>query len=289
MPKSDILLRKLCDLEHSLRDFSIEALPAREAVVLQNSFFKFRKQIEIQILEIADEGTGMAAIHSTKKKDSHHLVSQDLILISNGLQLPLDNIIGCTYMLRESNLSREQTHYVEAIHAASDLLMDINDELYDSIVPQGLKGGRKTKSKYQRINKAMTVPHNYQTALSTHISGKKQKLDLNPVLEDCLGQVDLLEELIGLFKVNAIEFIGEVKLHLQNSDFKGIAFASHKIKNGLRMLHITELLTIAEQMDIQARTDRDIKHLRFLYGCFVTEYPIVEKQLEGAILKLKRN
>ncbi len=239
---------------------------------------------------MADDAVIPGISHTAIKKGSNSTPEPtNLIHISSELKMPLQDIMGCTDMLRESELSSEQVHYVDAILAASDILMDINEDLLDSLGSKGSGRDRKTKIKPQRKSKAMTVPPKYQTAISTHISGKKQRLDLNPVLEDCLGQVDLLEELIGLFKANALEFIGEVKIHLQTSDFKGIAFASHKIKNGLRMLQIADLLTIAEQMDIQARTDKDIKHLKFLFGCFISEYPAIEAHLDAAVLKFKKN
>jgi HPt (histidine-containing phosphotransfer) domain-containing protein len=118
-------------------------------------------------------------------------------------------------------------------------------------------------------------------------NGGSVQIDLQAVLADCLGQVDLLEELVRLFKQNALEFIGQLKLHLQNLDFEGIRFASHKIKSGLRMMNSHELLAIAEQIEAESKTDRDLKHLNFLFNCFVNEYPEVEKAIDRQLEKLK--
>lgn len=278
MLKSENLLKKLSDLERTLRDFSMEELPAIESARIQKSLASFSSQLEEKISGNENDLSSEDTIPASPEIIYH---------ISSDLKRPLEDIIGCTDLLKESQLSREQHHYVDAILAASDILIDINNQLLGSLKSQGLKGPGKQAIQSIRQIKPMTTPEKYQTANSTHIFGQQKKLDLNPVLEDCLGQVELLEELVGLFKINVLEFIGEVKLHLQNSDFKGIAFASHKIKNGLKMLNASELFAIAEQMDILSKSDKDIKHLRFLFGCFIDEYPAIEKEIEDAIQKLK--
>ena len=42
-----------------------------------------------------------------------------------------------------------------------------------------------------------------------------QNIDLKPVLEDCMGQMELLEELVRMFKQNVWEFIGNAKINVQ--------------------------------------------------------------------------
>lgn len=113
-------------------------------------------------------------------------------------------------------------------------------------------------------------------------------IDLSPLLEDCLGKVALLEDLVKLYKQNALEFIGRVRVCLQKTDFKGIAFASHKIKCSIKMFRTESLLELVEQMHKTSRTNQDIKQLKFLHKCFLEEYPLVEAALDEALLKLKK-
>jgi len=115
------------------------------------------------------------------------------------------------------------------------------------------------------------------------------KINLSVILEDCLGKIDLLEELVLLYKQNALEFIGIVKTNLENEDLNEIAFAAHKIKSGLAMMQSNSLYTIVEQIQKICKTNGDRKHLAFLHKCFVEEYPVVERAIEEQISALKNN
>lgn len=115
------------------------------------------------------------------------------------------------------------------------------------------------------------------------------KINLSVILEDCLGKIDLLEELVLLYKQNALEFIGIVKTNLENGDLNEIAFAAHKIKSGLAMMQSNSLYTIVEQIQKICKTNGDRKHLAFLHKCFVEEYPLVEHAIDKQISALKNN
>ena len=105
-------------------------------------------------------------------------------------------------------------------------------------------------------------------------------VDLRQAMDDCMGDLSVLSELVALFKLNALEFIGKVKSHLQNENFTEIRNAAHKIKCGLAMMHSHNLHFIVEQMHNNCRTTRDIEHLKKLYDCFVKKYPNVEKAMD---------
>lgn len=52
----------------------------------------------------------------------------------------------------------------------------------------------------------------------------------------------------------------------------------------------TENLTfLVEQIHKTSRTNKDIKHIEFLHGCFLVEYPVVEAAMDAAINALKKN
>ncbi len=112
-----------------------------------------------------------------------------------------------------------------------------------------------------------------------------QIVNLNPVMEECLGKTELLDELIRLFEQNILEFIGKTKMHLQSRNIQGVGFAAHKIKSSLKMLHANELIQVCEEMILECRTGNDLDRLKTLFEEFITEYPKVEMAIG---LELKR-
>jgi CheY-like chemotaxis protein len=118
--------------------------------------------------------------------------------------------------------------------------------------------------------------------------GLSPEMDLQPILAECMGEIDLLEELIVLYKRNVLEFIGAVKHHMGGPDFEQIQFAAHKMKAGLAMMKTYGLHKIVVQMHHNCITDKDHKYLTFLYNCFLEEYPLVEQAIDEAVRKLKK-
>lgn len=113
-------------------------------------------------------------------------------------------------------------------------------------------------------------------------------IDLEPILEECMGEFDLLEELVSLYHENALEFIGAARIHLPNSDFKELGLAAHKIKAGLAMMRTDSLHAIIVLVQKECDGDRDSKHLQFLCDCFSEEYPRVKESIDAALFNLNQ-
>lgn len=116
-----------------------------------------------------------------------------------------------------------------------------------------------------------------------------QELDLTPVFNDCMGEITLLEELVKLYKMNAVEFIGAAACHLNDLDYKALGFALHKIKAGLAMMRTDALYALVVEMQECIKSDKDIKRLQELYARFLDEYPKVETCIDEAVTRLKTN
>jgi signal transduction histidine kinase/CheY-like chemotaxis protein/HPt (histidine-containing phosphotransfer) domain-containing protein len=114
------------------------------------------------------------------------------------------------------------------------------------------------------------------------------RLDLSEVLEDCMGEVDMLAELVELYKRNALEFIGKAKLHLQNKDFEQLQFSTHKLKSGLAMMQTQNLLILVQQLHEHCVNDRNYDQMNYLYEQFIKEYPMVEFALDAEVTRLKK-
>ena len=117
---------------------------------------------------------------------------------------------------------------------------------------------------------------------------KPKLVDLKPILNECLGKTELLDELVLLFEQNILEFIGKTKMHLQSRNIQGVGFAAHKIKSSLKMLHADVLIKIAEEMILECRTSNNLAFLKILFEEFVTEYPKVEMAIKAELNRIKK-
>jgi CheY-like chemotaxis protein len=115
-----------------------------------------------------------------------------------------------------------------------------------------------------------------------------KEIDLSAVLAECMGEIDILEELVQLFRQNALEFIGRTKFHLRNKDYEGLVFASHKMKPGLAMMKAARLHSCVRQIHERARKEANMEEIEALYSAFLEEYPRVEQAILDAVAKLRR-
>lgn len=141
-------------------------------------------------------------------------------------------------------------------------------------------------------NKRTTKIRQAMTSISKTSRPKENienKIDLSAILEECLGQAELLQELMTLFKQNALEFIGNVHIHLQNAERTQIGFAAHKIKSGLKMIQSKGLLDIVEQIEQGCHSGQDMKCLQSLYENFLEEYPKVEDVIDTALEEILKS
>ena len=102
-----------------------------------------------------------------------------------------------------------------------------------------------------------------------------------------MGDLTLLEELVRLYKQNALEFMGVVKLHLQDSDFEKIKFAAHKIKSGLAMMRTFSLRELAFEIHNVCENSRDIEEIGKLAKHSADEYSTIEKLLDEKLEELR--
>ncbi len=213
----------------------------------------------------------------------------DLVLMD--LRMPDMNGFEVTHLIR--NHKQESIREVPIVALTADFTIEdkkecedhgIDDYLLKPYSPEDLLSiiikNKQRNSSAEGLNKKMDksiLDSDPQEAL----------LDLEPALEDCMGDIDMLRELIVFYKQNALEFIGKVKIYLQQEDFDMIRDAAHKIKCGLAMMHTHELHGIVERIHDNCKTTRDTAEIEGLYNQFVQGFRLVEKALDIELDKLE--
>ncbi|WP_297795858.1 ATP-binding protein [uncultured Eudoraea sp.] len=215
----------------------------------------------------------------------------DLVLMD--LRMPIMSGFEVTQKIRSN--TKKTIREIPIIALTADFTIDdrnecennqINDFILKPFTPEELlsklvKHGNRLNTNF-KLNSSSLDNGGDKTSANSDF-------DLESVLEDCLGELELLEELIVLYKRNALEFIGNVKMNLQEGNSEGVAFASHKIKAGLKMMKTMELFSIVEQLNTTAKTTRDERHMQYLLDRFVQEYPKAERLIDEEFLRMNKN
>ena len=244
-------------LEIGLSSFSYEELGTEEAGKLKRSFDMFRTGLEDKVfgvpemkqLDVIYEQVGIQA--STSHEKDQKVVQPDVVV-------QFLKLIG---LLDKTNLDQQQKEILAGLQK----------------IGEKLKEGPLNELKQSSTNNPQLMEKNLESLMAT------PKVNLKPVLEECMGQMELLEELVRIYKQNVLEFIGKIKVHLQTKNFRGVDFACQKIQACLKMMKTVSLLEITEQMSTVCKTDNDIKYLNFLYQQFLVEYPKVEELVDFEI------
>ena len=215
----------------------------------------------------------------------------DIVLMD--LRMPIMSGFEVTEKIRES--SKKEVAEIPIIALTADFTINDKDECENKGINDFIL---KPFSPEELMSKLIRNRNDLQTNFKINetaddkIAAKSKtasRFDLVDVLEDCMGELEMLEELIGLYKRNALEFIGNVKMKLQEEDAEGVAFAAHKIKCGLKMMKTMELFSIVEELDTTAKTTKDTNHMQFLFDRFVKEYPNTEKMIDAELAQMKKN
>ncbi|WP_127141908.1 hypothetical protein [Flagellimonas marinaquae] len=243
------LLTYLEKLEIGLSSFSYEELGVVEAGKLKKSFEVFKMGLENKVFGTSE----MKQLENIYEKVGIRSLDKREF---NGADT--DKLLSLVGALEATSLSKEQ--------------LELVDEL------KKLVQHPTTKAQDQHKNTMATDFEFIEKSLQAGFSS--QKIDLQPVLEDCMGQMELLEELVRMFQQHVFEFIGSAKVNLINKNFVELELSCQKVMPSLRMMKTFGLLEVAQQISRLCKTDRDEKHLNFLYDQFLQEYPKIQEQID---------
>ncbi|SIR19276.1 ATP-binding protein [Maribacter ulvicola] len=112
-------------------------------------------------------------------------------------------------------------------------------------------------------------------------------VDLNLLLKDCFGEIDMLSQLVKLFKINAIEFIGNVKIHLKSGNLKEIGLSAHKLKAGFAMIKAEGMRKLIVELEHSCKAN-ELEKVKELYEVFLNDYPLLEDNLSKELEIMKK-
>ena len=245
------MLTYLEKLEIGLSSFSYEELGVVEAGELKKSFEMFKFGLESKVFGISE----MRQLESIYEKVGIQSLDSKRFTESDATKF-----LSLIKSLEKTTLSNGQKEIVEAL---KKMVQNTKEATQD---PD--KNTNRMATDFEFIEKSL------QAGFAA------QKVDLKPVLEDCMGQMELLEELVRMFKQNIFEFIGSAKVNLLNENFDELQQSCQKMMPSLRMMNIHGLLEVVQQISRLCKTDKDVKHLTFLYDQFLQEYPRIQEQID---------
>lgn len=121
----------------------------------------------------------------------------------------------------------------------------------------------------------------------TIVAKESDQVDLSLVLKECYGEIDMLEELIRLFKQNVLEFIGAVRIGISNDNFETIYAAAHKLKAGLALMNTNDLKQLINGIEGSCK-NHEMSSLKGFFKQFLSLYPKKEALIDTAFENLKK-
>ncbi|WP_165395209.1 hypothetical protein [Flagellimonas allohymeniacidonis] len=251
------MLRYLEKLEIGLSSFSYEELTTSQAGELKKSFTDFKNDLENKVFGVPplnelDAIFEEVGISSLPKESSSKTATHK----------SLKPIFVLLQQLESISIDKKQ----------QELLSRLTEQIYFAFTQLSTPDLSENTNQIERRLQVQ----------------RRSKVDLCTLWEECMQQMDLLEEFVRLYKQNVLEFIGKIRINLQSQNYQGIDFSCQKLGSSLRMLKTLSLLEITEQMSLECKNDHDIKHLKFLYGQFLVEYPKVEELLDLELEMLRK-
>lgn len=110
-------------------------------------------------------------------------------------------------------------------------------------------------------------------------------LTLDYLEAECMGNIEMLRDMVRMLRGNLLEFVGRMKVHLQEEDYAAITEASHKMISGLKMVQANKHLALAQEIHYLASLEGTMQRIASAYGEFMEGYPELENSLDRELDK----
>jgi nitrogen-specific signal transduction histidine kinase/CheY-like chemotaxis protein len=260
--KATRILSHISFLESELKAYSYEELSSGEGAELKRTFESFKNCIEEKLFN-PSTGRGHQALNSEddnrvlvqkkiSKQKAGPTATKLIARVSHEIRTPLNGIIGFSDLLMEDRLTENQLKKVEAIHNASDALMEIVNELLEyAKLSEGLEVIEHIDFNFQ------SVLDNVEYLCKTLITKKDVvlKIEVEPGIPKILkGDPSKLSQILLNLLGNSIKFVekGEIKLSItqksQRNKEMTLAFKVSDTGIGIAQEHLGDIFDSFKQV-----------------------------------------
>lgn len=221
----------------------------------------------------------------------HLLKTQAIDLVLMDLKMPVMNGFEISKKIRShkiKNISQVPIIALSADFTANDKDSCITAGINDFLLKPYTLDELLIKLKKNKKGKALTKESESLLKTETISNQNTDTIDLNAVLKDCFGEIEMLEELVRLFKQNVFEFIGAVKIHLSHNDLKEVSLAAHKLKAGLALMKALHLKEIIVAIELSCK-EENAGEVSRLFEEFLDAYPQNEITINKGLAKIKNS
>jgi len=274
-------------------DTGTESLPARPRETAQPLAGKTILVIEDNLLnqkliETRLKGWGGRVFTSEKALYGINLLSEvpvDLIL----MDLRMPGMDGFQASVRIRNHSDAAISNLPIVAVTADLTAEDNEQVRRAGIDDVVL---KPYSADELLDKLLIHLKNPRKASSKRVANETTRsgsVSLEGIWGECLGDLEMLDELVKLFRSNLLEFLGALKTHLTLLDYEEIASCAHKIKAGLKLVEAGSWLEKLEELQALNRTRSGVERMRQLYREMLDEYPGLDQDLDRALEQIKND
>ncbi|MBC2840581.1 HAMP domain-containing sensor histidine kinase [Robiginitalea sp. SC105] len=112
--------------------------------------------------------------------------------------------------------------------------------------------------------------------------------DLLLLWEECKGDLGMLKDLMALLKNNLLEFLGRLRIHIPNGDFREIQAASRKVQEDLKLIRAGRWLEDVERIHRLSLQNRGLEEIASSHRELVLGYPQLERFMDQELEILRK-
>ena len=241
-----------------------------------------------KLIETRLKGWGCRVLTSEKALYGISLLSEvpvDLVV----MDLRMPGMDGFQASVRIRNHADPAISHIPIVAVTADLTAEDSEQVRRAGIDDVVL---KPYSADELLDKLLVQLKNPRGASSKTVVQEKDcsgAVSLEGIWGECLGDFEMLEEMVKLFRSNLLEFLGALKTHLTLLDYEQIASCIHKIKAGLKLVEAASWLEKLEELQALNRSMSGVGRMRQLYREMLEDYPQLDQDLDRALEQIKND